>query len=243
MIRKSDWQAVQDEMFAEDRASLGEPPTDEELHAYSSGELPPEEEERVRALLVAYPELARAMATPFPIDDTESLPEQEVSRQWRSFRAQLASKETGQKASGGKVLQFWRASAALAAGLALVFGGLLWREVTRHDPHVLGDRQVLLYADGARGGSRQPALVTPDGESMVLIVPLFNAGASQRYRLEIADKTHTLWRSDVLTRPADDAFRIELARGYLRPGTYQVVLYGAGGAREQRLETYSLRVR
>jgi hypothetical protein len=243
MIRKSDWQAVQDEMLAEDRLNLGEPPTDEELRAYSSGVLPPEEEERVRALLVAYPELARAMATPFPTDDTESLPEQEVSRQWRSFRAQVAaSKESGQKASGGKVLQFWRASAALAAGLALVFGGLLWREMTRHDPHVLGDGQVL-YADGARGGSRQPALVTPDADSMVLIVPLFNAGASQRYRLEIADKTHTLWRSDVLTRPADDAFRIELARGYLRPGTYHVVLYGADGAREQRLETYSLRVR
>src|SRR5687767_1942442 len=127
MIRKSDWQAIQEEMIAADRQQLGEPPTAEEMLAYTRGELSPEQEARVRQLLVSYPELVHTLTALFPTDDDDSLSRDEVSKRWTSFRSQIHGKET----RGGKVLQFWRASTALAAGLALVFGGLLWREMSR----------------------------------------------------------------------------------------------------------------
>jgi hypothetical protein len=233
MIRKSDWQAVQDEMIAEDRRSLGEPPTGEEMLAYSRGELAPEEEARVRALLVAYPELARALTAPFPAEGEEEVLPEEVSRRWKSFQTQIRPEE-----KKGKVLQFWRASFALAATLALVFGGLLWRE-SRDEPRVLGDAREL-FADGQRGGASSPVTLDAAGTPTVLIVPLFGAGSFERYRLELVGANdRVLWRSGLLKRPADDAFRIEVS---LDEGDYRVVLVGVDGTREQRLDTYPLRV-
>lgn len=237
MIRKSDWQAVQDEMIAEDRRTLGEPPTAEEVLAYSRGELAPEEEARVRSLLVAYPELTIALTAPFPTEDGEGVSEEEVSRRWKSFRAQVQPEEKKEEKTG-TVLQFWRASFALAATLALVFGGLLWRE-TRSQPRVLGEAREL-FAGGQRGGSSPP--VTLDaGAPSVLIVPLYASGSFERYRLELVGANdRVLWHSDPLKRPRDDAFRIEVS---LDAGDYRVVLHGIQGAREQELDTYPLRVK
>src|SRR5262245_41609857 len=73
MMKQSDWQAVRDALIADDRAKLGEPPTVEEILAYERGELSREDADRVQQLLIAYPELARAFATPFPSAD-EDLP-------------------------------------------------------------------------------------------------------------------------------------------------------------------------
>ena len=212
MIRRSDWEAVLGEMTAEERATLGEPPTVEEARAYTRGELTPEEEERMRARLVAYPELAQALTAPFPSEDAET--------------------------RSGKVLQFWRASTALAAAVALVFGALLWRAGVRREPRVLAEAYVL-SADGQRGGSSRPVTVNATGEPVVLSVPLYDGFA--RHRLELVDDANrVLWRSGVLARPLDDAFRIETS---LDRGMYKVVLYGVEGTREQRVGTYSLRVR
>lgn len=233
MIRKSDWQAVHDEMIAEDRRTLGEPPTAEEIFAYSRGELAPEEEARVQALLVVYPELARALTAPFPAEDAEGVSQEEVSRRWKSFPARIRPEE-----KGGKVLQFWRASTALAAALALVFGGLLWRE-SRDEPRVLGEAREL-FAGGQRGGASPPLTLDAAGTSAVLIVPLYGAGSFEQYRLELVGANdRVLWRSDLLKRPADDAFRIEVS---LDAGDYRVVLYGIQGTSEQQLDTYPLRV-
>jgi hypothetical protein len=240
MIRKSDWQAIQEEMIAADRQELGEPPTAEEMLAYTRGELSPQQEARVRQLLVSYPELVHTLTASFPTDDDDSLSRDEVSKRWTSFRSQIHGKE----AQGGKVLQFWRASTALAAGLALVFGGLLWREMSR-DPRVLPEAQQL-YADGQRGGSGEAVTLTGNDDVFVLIVPLYDPGAFERFRLEIVDVepgARTLWRGDAQTRRSDDTFRIEVPRSYLDAGKYRVVLYGVDGTREQRLDTYTVRVR
>ena len=60
MITKSDLKAVFDQMTAEERQRLPEPPTVEEMLAYRRGELSADEESRVRELLICYPELLRA---------------------------------------------------------------------------------------------------------------------------------------------------------------------------------------
>lgn len=220
MIRRSDWQAVEEEWTAE------------ELFRYRRGEMSPEEEERMRARLEADPDLALALDAPFPED--EPLPQEEVSRRWEAFDS--SRRQVDER--GGKILQFWRASTALAAALALVFGALLWRSAARRDPRVLADAYVLA-ADGQRGGSSRPVTVEATRAPVVLTVPLFDT--FQRHRMELVDDANrVLWRSGVLARPVDRAYRIELS---LDRGRYRVVLYGVDGTREQRVNTYSLRVR
>ena len=106
MMNRSDWNAVRDTLIADDRAKLGDPPTVDELLAYERAELSQEDADRVQQLLIAYPELARAYATPFPADDT-GLPDDIIDRQWNAFRAGSGP--------GARVLQFWRGAAAIAA--------------------------------------------------------------------------------------------------------------------------------
>lgn len=57
MITKDDWNDALDAWIVEERERLGGPPSPEDVVAYLSGELPPSDAARVRALLVYYPEL------------------------------------------------------------------------------------------------------------------------------------------------------------------------------------------
>jgi len=142
MMNRTDWQAVRDAMIADDRAKLGEPPTVDELLAYERGELSDHDAERVRQLLIAYPDLARAYAAPFPSEG--ELPDDVVDRQWKAF--QRAGKPEA------RVLPFWRGVAALAATVALVFGTMLWRtRAELRQPHLLPPEPTILTPDGRRG--------------------------------------------------------------------------------------------
>jgi hypothetical protein len=247
MSSRSDWKAVHEEMTAEDRRRLGEPPTTEEMLAYSRGELGPEEAQRVRALLVCNPELARALMQPFPTEDArpgdaDYLPQEEVSKQWQSLQKHIRPK--------GRVLQFPSAWTALAAALALVFAGLFWQAESKvrqlstelTQPRAASEEQLLL-PDGSRGGSESPTLLTAEGESVLLVVPLINQPQFGDYRLEIIADTRLLWASDSLHPRSNDSFAILVPRAFLKSGKYQVALYGVrAGAPRERLETYSLRV-
>lgn len=239
MIRKDDWEAVLTRVSAEDREALGPPPTVDEMVAFEEGRLSPEETERVRRLLVAYPDLAHALAQPIPEDD-EPLPKGELDRRWMEFQQTLPRRK-----EGGRVLLFWRTSAALAAALAIAFGGLLWQ--ARHDlgrPQVIGDEHVL-EPDGQRGGPEVPFAVSPNADWYLLTVPIIGAEGYEEYRLEIRGPVaaQPAWRSGVLSRQSNDAFTIVVPRRFLAsPGTYQVVLYGVRSGGEERLATYSLRV-
>jgi hypothetical protein len=239
MITKNDWEVVLARLSAEERETLGPPPTAEEMLAFEEGSLPPEETERVRSLLVAYPELARALAHPI-VEDDEPLPQGELDGRWTEFQQTLP-----RRPELGRLLVFWRASAALAAALAIAFGGLLWQ--ARHElarPHVIGDEH-LLEPDGQRGGGDVPPPVSLNADWCLLTVPIIGAGGYEDYRLDIhaPEKEKAAWRSGVLSRRSNDAFSIVVPRRFLAsPGSYQVVLYGVRGGGEERLATYSVRV-
>jgi hypothetical protein len=232
MITKSVWQAAHEEMTAEDRRRLGDPPTADEVLAYSRGELDAAEETRVRQLLVAYPEMALALAVPFPEDD-EPMSTAEVDRHWSEFRRRMPVEQA-------KVLQFWRASAALAAAIALMLGVLLWRAQAKlEQPRAL--QQAVLEPDGpTRGGSDGETTVKPTGESILLIIPV-GAPVSRDYRVDLVGAQRKLWRSKPL-RDESGTFSIVVPSKLLEPGSYQVVLYGIDGGAEEKLATYSLRV-
>lgn len=239
MMTKDDFEVVLSRMNAEEREALGPPPTVDEMLAFEAGTLTPEETERVRRLLVAYPDLARGLAQPFPEDD-ESLSAGEVDRRWTQFQRTMPERR-----EPGRGLLFWRTSAAIAAALALAFGGLLWQ--ARHDlgrPYVIGDER-LLDPDGQRGGAEAAVTVSPHADWCLLTVPIIGGEGYEDYRLEIVapGAAKPAWRSGILPRRSNDAFSIVVPRRFLATaGTYHVVLYGVRGGGEERLATYSLRV-
>src|SRR5436309_6784429 len=104
MTTKSELSAANRDLIAEKRASLGDPPSAEEMLAYTRGELAPGEEARIRELLIAYPDLARTLTAPFPEgaepDHPDYLSEHEFARHWKALQKRR------HRPNGG--LQFWR---------------------------------------------------------------------------------------------------------------------------------------
>jgi hypothetical protein len=250
-------------LIADDRANLGEPPTVDELLAYERGELSEENAERVQQLLVAYPELARAYATPFPSDDAQPsgsdyLASDVIDRQWIAFRAgnrsEAATRGGAANVAGGRsngrVLQFWpRASAsvaAIAAAVAIVFGAMLWRTRTELlRPHVLPEAAILT-PDDRRGGSEQPqAAITPVGDSLLLVVSLAGPTDYETYRLELvsSDSHKRLWSSEPLRATISNSFNVEVPSRALPAGTYQLIAYGLRGNAQEQVATYTIGIR
>jgi len=95
VIKRTDWEAADRELLAEGRQRLGDPPTDDELLAFSRGELKGEEASRIRELLCCYPALARAVAMPFPEEirpgDPDFLPDDVLEQDWAALEARLAA--------------------------------------------------------------------------------------------------------------------------------------------------------
>ncbi|MDP9190213.1 MAG: hypothetical protein M3P06_00735 [Acidobacteriota bacterium] len=251
MITKSDWEAVQQEMSEEDRRKLGEPPTAEEMLAYSRGALSGERAAHVRAWLACNPDLVRALMEPFPAADAKPgdpdfLSSEEMARQWTILQQRIdAPKGTA------RVYQFPSRWTALAAALALVFAGLYWQAQTKasrltrelHAPRALESQ--LLLPDGRRG-AEQATPLSAQGERFVLDLALFDGARFDTYRVEMreasADPAQSPWRSDAIRAAGEETLSIDVTRTYLKPGKYQIVVFGIDGTREQRLETYTLRV-
>lgn len=238
MITKSELRALHGLMLAERRDKAGPPPTDEELFALLRGELSQADEKRVRELLTAYPELARAMTEPFPDDEGDELSEVEMAAHWNALQQRIHGDRTALSASPWQ----W-ASAALAAALVVAVVGLVRFRDESRAPRVASDTQ-LLVPDGTRGTGDPFPPLTAQGESFVLLVSLINPPAFPSYRLELIDAatSRVLWSSSNLQRPANDTFQLAVPRAFLAPGKYQVIAYGVDGQRQERLASYSLRV-
>ena len=236
MIDRTDWQAVRDALIADDRAKLGEPPTVEELLAYERGELSPEDAERVQQLLIAYPDLARAYATPFPPEDSE-LPAGVIDRQLKAFRA------GGDR--GARVLQFWLGFAAIAATVAIAFGAMLWHTRTELlRPRVLPE-PAILTPDGRRGIPEGPhTTITPAGDTLLLVVSIIGPTDYDTYRLElVSESQRRIWSSGPLRATSSNSFNVEVPSRALPAGTYQVIAYGLRGSAQEPVATYTIDVR
>ena len=241
MTTKSELSAANRELMAEERLSIGEPPTAGEVLAYMRGELTPDEKVRIRERLIAYPELVRTLTAPFPEgaepDHPDYLSDHEFARHWNALQKRRRRPDRG--------LQFWRAFGAIAAALAVVFGALLWRAQTAlKQPQAVWEQQEL-YPDGRRGVEGQPAALTRNGESYLLMPILLGADSTaERLRAEIiaADHPRTVWSSKPVARTPNGSFVILVPRDSLKPGTYRLVVYGITGERQEPLNSYTLRV-
>jgi hypothetical protein len=242
MITKSELSAANSDLLTEDRLSIGEPPTAEEVLAYTRGELTTDQEARMRERLIAYPELMRTLTAPFPEpaepDHRDYLSDHEFARHWKALQKRRRQPQRG--------LPFWRAFGSIAAALAVVFGALLWRAQTElKKPQAVWEQQEL-YSDGRRGVDGEPAKLSADGESY-LLVPMLGADVTaDKLRAEISDvaanSSRMVWSSRVVRRTSNGSFVILVPRDSLKPGTYRLVVYGVTGERQEPLNAFTFRV-
>ncbi|HET8774335.1 MAG TPA: hypothetical protein VFP80_11105 [Thermoanaerobaculia bacterium] len=256
MTDKSEWQEANRELLAEERRKLGAPPTAEEMLAFTRGELSESEEERIRDLLVAYPELARMYSEPFPDEprpgDPDFVPEEQVAQGWSGLEGSL--RKTAEAAARGEA-QRGRVSlqyvpTAIAAMLALVCFGLFVRAEGRaryyqaqsHAPKVLAAPQEL-DPDGNRGAGA-PTMLRRDGEAYLLKPRLINQVRHPHYQVELHDtRGALLWKNRTAQPDADDTFQIVVPHPFLREGEdYRLLIFGVDGESPVLIGTYDLTV-
>lgn len=243
MNGNEEWKAASRRLMADERRRL-DPPSAEEMLAYTRGELTPEEEERLQERLVCHLDLVRTLTEPFPAaaepGDPDYLSDAQLEPRWAALQARM---RRGKRPASPRVLRFWRASAALAAMLALVFGVLLWRAETKmSEPRLVVDDQVL-FPEGRRGAATDANVLTAEGETVLLLLSLNDERVFDRYRIAIVDRAERIvWGRDGLTRHEEKSFAILVPRRFFKPGTYRLVLYGSAGAAEEKVATYALHV-
>lgn len=252
MITKSDWKAVARQLREDGLRKTADPPTADEMLAYTRGELPAEEAAWVRERLLCHPDLMRTLTEPFPAEgakrgDPDYLTDAEYEFHWAALRAKAEKPATAAPASmsvPARVLHFWRFAAAIAAAVAVVLGASLWQANLRlAAPRIVSEQQVL-FPDGRRGGGQEAATLSTHGDSVLLVIPLIGQSEYQRYRIELvnAASRKSAWKSEPLTLRDDATFTLLVSRRFLDPGTYEVVVSGITGATEEKVAIYSLRV-
>jgi len=245
MTNKSEWQEVSRRLTAEQRQKLGDPPTAEELRAYGRGELSESEEERIRDLLVAYPELARMYSAPFPEEGEPGVSNEQIAAGFHDVRRRL-----GMTAMSPRVRMRHYVPTPIAATIALVFFGLGFfvhaevraRDRARNDlPRILGAPQEL-DPDGNRGPAT-PTLLSKEGDAYLLKPHLLNQVRYPHYTLELSDDKQVIWTSHAAEADQDDTFQIVIPHTFLRAGrTYQLRIFGVDGDTQRHAGSYDVAV-
>lgn len=218
---RHEWDAAADAWLAAERDRLGEPPTPEEVAAYTSGTLAGEDAARVRALLAYYPELT-AETEPEPADDV--LTEFDVARDRAALRARLAAEKPSA----------WRHLLPVAAAITIaVLSALLLQSRSRiaelsrdgERPYVLEERHQL-QALHARGPATPPPYELPAGEEHhLLALALPQSIESRDLRIELVSvsgrKENIVWTSTTAT-PDNGTLELSLPARFLQKGTYRI---------------------
>jgi hypothetical protein len=221
-----------------------EPPTSEEMLAYLRGELSPSEEDSFRERLLPYPELVRTLTEPFPTEgaepgDEDYLSDEDFQKHWAAMR---------KKRSGGVVIQLWPAMAAMAATLALVFGGLYWHVLAeQQQPYAATvDTQPLMPDGNQRGGAGEVDSVTPAGERYWLAPVLMDQRTFDSYRVELLNAgvipQRSLWSVSDVPHLDNATLVVAVPRSFITPGLYRLAVYGVRGGNEEHLGDYTFKV-
>lgn len=243
MTNKSDWQEANRRLAAEQQEKLGDPPTAEELLAYGRGELNETEEERIRNLLVAYPDLARMYGAPLPTEPDPAVSDEEIAAGLRDVKRRLGIGAAPQRPIRHYV------PTTIAAALALLFFGLYVQAESRARnharscdlPRLLGAPQEL-DTDATRGGGTA-TILRKDGEAYFLKLMLGNAVRFPHYAIELYDNKDKVWSTNAAEAATDDSFQIVIPHGFLRAGTsYELQVFGMDGEVRRQAGSYQIAV-
>lgn len=254
MADKSEWQEANRQLRMEAREKLGDPPTAEEMLAYSRGELSESERERIHDLLVAYPEIARMYGAPFPDEpqegDADAVSEDELRAGWSALQPRLRRPPAEVSPRRERFTFRRHLPTSLAAALALAFLGLFVQaesRVRQHEregrlPRLLGAPQEL-DADGNRGPSA-PTMLQNDGDVYLLKLRLVNHVRHPHYKIVLQDTNGTtLWTNNSAHPDEEDAFQIVIPHDFLTPGRkYRFVVVGVDGETRTPAGTYDVAV-
>jgi hypothetical protein len=244
MTNQSEWQEANRRLMAEQREKLGDPPTAEEMLAYSRGELGESEEERIRDLLVAYPELARMYAAQFPEEPEPGVSKERVEAGFHDLQQRLGATAALRRAPVRRYLP-----TTIAATLALLFFGLYVQAENRARVHARGCQVPRLLGapqeldpDGNRGPAA-PTVLRKDGEAYLLKPHLINQLRYPHYSIELSDANEVVWTSHSAEAAEDDSFQIVIPHDFLRPGgSYQLRIFGVDGETRRAVGTYDVAV-
>jgi len=243
MTNKSEWQEANRRLMAEQREKLGEPPTAEEMLAYSRGELSENEEERIRDLLVAYPELSRMYAAPFAEEGEPAVSDDQIAAGLEDVKRRLRGTAVPLRAPVRRYLP-----TTIAAALALLFFGLFVQAESRarhargsQPPRVLGEAQAL-YPDNSRG-TTAPTTLRKDGEAYLLKPHLITKVRYPHYNIELHDTKGLVWTGHAAEPAEDNVFQIVIPHDFLRPGIpYQLRVVGIDGETPKEVGSYDVAV-
>lgn len=238
MLHENDWERARLDLATRGRERAGDPPTPEEIVAYSRGELAPNEEERVREALSYYPELAKMLSEADDDEYEPMLSRAELATDWRKVQQRLP--RTSEPVVPPSRSWQWAAAASLA--LAVVLGVLYMdelREQRRPRQHL---ERVILLEHTPRGTDAPPQALElqPSTEYIVLTLTLLDEAPAGPFSVEMRDTStippSVVWRSAV-TRGRDGTFSIGMPRSFLTAREFQVDLYASG--KDKPVATYA----
>lgn len=236
---------------------LDEHPSPAELEAYHRGELAEERSEQIAEHLAwcrADAELVRDLDL-LAVDPAEPLAAHEVDAAWERFRSGLAKPTeeptdeptlelvdarpvlvTGARPTTPRLAYALAASALLAAGLALVWGGIQRQQGAQARAPKANVPRASLFPEGsdrAATKARTPIAFDPaTGAAGLTLNPAAHFPPG-RYRIRLREADGRLrWESPSLTPTDAGDFALDLQRGFAPPGPYDVEVWPESGALE-----------
>ena len=249
MTSKADWQEAYRQLVAAGRKRVAEPPTAEEVQALFAGDLPEPEAERVRELLAYYPEMARAMVDPFPMDAAGVLSDAELANHREQLRRKVGL-PAPEPQRPVPIAEYRKRRAPLrlaaVAAVVLLLGAgsyAVWLATA------LPSETRVLHADGQRGeppnrGISEQVPIQLFTETRYHFKVVYRPErAYTQYRIELVDLTaaQTIWTREGLQRDADGSFPVSLSTRGLAPGRYRLVLSGVA-EKSDELAIYTIRL-
>ena len=245
MVTNKDWETAHREVLERGRKRVGDPPSPEELVAYSQGDLSPAEEERIRQKLAYYPDLAAALTDDNDAfaDDTPLLTKAELAADWNAIRkrvgpaiedpvttipAYLAKRRTG----------MWQWATAASFLIIALTGGLYLRSTStiralREElRRPRGNVERIVLVDETERGTAHSAIqsITLHAPTEYVVIALTLEDESQvgPFRAEMrnleTEPPQVIWTGSV-RRGSDGTFMIEMPRGFLGDRRHRIQLF------------------
>ncbi len=109
--------------------------------------------------------------------------------------------------------------------------------------HLTPDDEATMRSDA---GDERTILVSREVDRLVLLLNPRVLQPYPDYRVEISDaaspEAGVLWQQERLRRSPDYNFALSIPRAFLKPGSYQIRLYGQGDRAEEPIAEYRVRI-